>query len=127
MADLYADHNIALPLVRLLRNRHHAVIAARDIGLDHARDDLHLLTAAERGWVLVTHDKADFELLHDAWRRWSQAWQVGRQHAGILVVPHWAPGQMAQEIDAFLQSGPPLANALYRRQSRPDGQWVLRL
>ena len=49
MADLYADHNIALPLVRLLRNRHHMVITARDIGLDHARDDLHLLTAAERG------------------------------------------------------------------------------
>ena len=73
MADAYADHNMSFDIVGLLRHAGHRVVTARDLGLDHADDDVHLLTAAQRGWTLLTSNSKDFRLLHDAWRRWSSA------------------------------------------------------
>ncbi len=127
MADFYADQNISLDLIALLRGRGHTAITARDLGLERARDDEHLLVAAERGRMLLTYNRDDFELLHDAWRRWSRAWQVTAAHAGILIAPHpphRSVAEAAREIDSLLASGYPLANELYRW--RPVGGWVRR-
>ena len=127
MADLYVDQNISFDLIALLRGRGHTAVTARDLGLERARDDEHLLVAAERGRTLLTYNRDDFELLHDAWRRWSTAWQATATHAGILIVPpppHRSVAEAAGEVDSLLASGYPLANELYRW--RPVGGWVRR-
>ncbi len=113
MASFSTDHNVALRVATLLRERGHAAVTARDLGLERAGDDEHLLVCAERGWILVTDNEKDFALLHDAWRRWATAWRASRAHAGILVCPQsWLADRVAQELRDFLAGGYPLHNAL---------------
>lgn len=87
MPGIYSDQNVALEVVDLLRARGHRVVTTRDLGREGATDDAQLLTAVEHGLTLLTHDIADYVLLHDAWRRWSRAWNVAPRHEGILIVP----------------------------------------
>jgi hypothetical protein len=64
---------------------------------------------------VLTHDIDDFELLHDAWVRWSTEWGIERHHAGILILPQeWSSERKAQEVHAFLSTDPDLTNQLYR-------------
>ncbi len=113
MADLYTDHNVALQIAVLLRAAGHDVVTARERNLERAGDDEQLLAAAEVGRLLITHNAKDFILLHDAWRRWSKAWNLAAHHAGILVIPQLPPARAAQEIDDFLRSRPRLQDELY--------------
>jgi hypothetical protein len=124
VAGFYLDHNVAADVARLLRGSNHAVITAHDQGLGAAGDDEHLLLAAQRGWTLVTHNRKDFLLLHDAWRHWASAWGVAEPHAGILIVPQ-PPGashaQIAAALEALISGGPSLTNQLYLW--RPASGW----
>jgi hypothetical protein len=126
MADFYLDHNVADEIAKLLRTRGHEAVAARDLHLERAKDDEQLLTAAQRGWILVTHNQDDFFLLHDAWRRWATAWGVPAAHAGILVLAQAPPTRiprtrLAHALDEIASSGVPLANELY--SWRPASGW----
>lgn len=117
MADFYLDHNVSAEIANVLRETDHTAVTADELGLDDITDDAHLLIAAERREIFVTHNRKDFELLHDAWRRWSRAWGVARSHAGILIVAQldrswWA--RVAAELAAFVESDPMLSNALYK-------------
>src|SRR5215510_6348095 len=109
----------------LLQHHDHMVLTVRDIGLERAGDHEHFLTAAQRGWILVTHNRQDFFLLHDAWRRWLPVFNVSTVHAGILVLPHGLPSQTVQLLEDFLLSGLPLSNELY--VWRPMSGWTHRL
>ncbi len=71
MASIYLDHAVSAHIAARLRYYGHYAVTARELGLDAAKDDEHLLVAAQRSWIFVTHDEGDFTLLHDAWRRWS--------------------------------------------------------
>lgn len=124
MAALHLDHNVARHVGVHLRAMGHDVTSAQREGLSRAGDDEHLLVAAEQDRVIITHNRKDFFLLHDAWRRWSAAWQVRPRHAGILVIPTWPPEEAARELNTFLQRGLPLSNKLYSWQ--PSQGWVLR-
>ena len=127
MAGIYTDNDVPLRVAPLLRARGHDVTTTRDLGRTAARDDDQLLLAAQRGWTLVTHNRRDYELLHDAWRRWFSAFGIVEMHAGILVLPQkpqLSAEQIAQEVDALLTSGAPLANELYRWQRL--GGWLRR-
>jgi len=68
------DHNINQDLADLLRAKGHSVETALGRGLARVGDEALLLHAATHGEILVTHNIKDFELLHDAWRRWTAAW-----------------------------------------------------
>ena len=116
MALLYGDHNVSRPLVLLFRELGHAATNARALGLDRGSDGTHLLFAAERGWILLTHNERDFLMLHDAWLRWSWAWQVAPRHAGILVLPQrsdWKPPRLVSEIETLLAANPVMTNQLF--------------
>ena len=125
MANFYTDHNVALQVAILLRQAGHTAITARDLGLERAGDDEHFLVAAQHSWILVTHNRQHFSLLHDAWRRWFQTFGVLAMHAGILIPPHGLPAQTVGLLHEFLTSGLPLSNELYTW--RPDGGWLRRL
>ena len=121
MAHFYLDENMPLQLVLELQGFGHTAVTADDLGLKRAGDDEQLLVAAGNGWTLVTRDK-DYLLLHDAWLRWSAAWHVQVNHAGILLTPHkWLVPQAALEIHTFIQGGQPLTNYLYQWQ---HGAWI---
>jgi len=122
----YFDQNVAVQVATQLRYYGHHATTARDEGQTGVGDDRHLLMASLRGWTLVTHDRNDFSLLHDAWRRWSVAWQVTPlpQHAGVLVIPQgrWSAAEAARELDSFVRAGHPRTNELYHWQPGPG--WV---
>ena len=125
MANFYTDHDVSLRVAVLLRQVGHTAITARDRGLERAGDDEHLLIAAQRSWILVTHNRQHFFLLHDAWRRWLEVFGVPVIHAGILIPPHGFPGQTVQLLYDLLASGLLLSNELYVWRS--GAGWTRRL
>lgn len=127
MASLYLDHNVSERLLSLLHARGHAVTTTRRLRLTRRRDQVQLMVAAQRGLALVTHNRKDFVLLHDAWLLWSSEWSVSARHAGVLVAPQrsTAPTELvAAEIHALITAGPALANELY--EWRPGAGWSRR-
>ncbi len=118
MASFATDADIPLGLAHLLQASGHDVVTAHQLRLTGASDDVHLLTAAEQGRALITHNEKDFLLLQRAWLRWSVAWgvQPRPQHAGILVLPQIPATQYAwlvQAIERLIASRPSLANELH--------------
>lgn len=114
MADLYIDKD-ALGLAPVLRAAGHRVTTVRELALDTAHDELHLLTASRRNQVLITHNWRDFFMLHRAWQLWTQDWGVTPRHSGILVLEQKTDRAIvASELLALLQSGHPLENNLHR-------------
>jgi len=112
LAALYTEDGVALQLATELIYLGHTATTADAEGLKGAGDEMHLWTAAQRRWILVTHNGADFRLLSRAW----QLWGVQPTHAGILVLaqtPRVLAPQAAQLVHTFLQTGPALANMLY--------------
>ena len=115
MAELYADRNIRRDVRLMLRALGHMVTSTEDLRLDRATDDVQLLTAAERGWILLTNKERDFVLLHDAWHLWSSAWGVAPRHAGIIVPKQeWSAERAAAEVARLLETVALFTNALYQ-------------
>jgi hypothetical protein len=117
----YLDNDVSLQLVDLLQEAGHQVWHTRDLRQTTADDVGQLLTAVERGAVLVTHNYRDFELVHLAWRAFAARWGAVEAHPGILILPQAIETQLLQYLDAFLASGLPLPNACYRY--RPSSGW----
>ena len=116
MALLHLDHNISLHLVPALQAVGHEVSVARDLGLTRMTDDAQLLSAVRASRVLVTHDRGDFTLLHDAWLTWPTAFGLALPpHPGILLLDPAPHGALSGVLDAFLAPTPPaaLANGIF--------------
>jgi predicted nuclease of predicted toxin-antitoxin system len=119
----YLDENIPIQVVPELLRWGHQAVTVRNLRLLRGGDDEHLLLAAQRGWILVTCNRDDFILLQNAWQRWTRAWQVQEQHAGILITPHeWLSPQVAFELHHFMQAGPQIVNRLYDWR---QGTWTI--
>ena len=126
MVQFYLDHNVAAGVAGELSNLGHQAINARQLGLAGATDATQLLTAVQRGAVLVTNNR-DFLALQAAWREWATAWRVTPVpvHHGILLIKQ---GQMggavpaAQYIHAHVVRGPVLPNTLW--QWTVSGTWT---
>jgi hypothetical protein len=132
VADFYLDNDVSIHIAIELRAAGHGALSSRDTGMRAAKDGRQLLAAAQRGWILITHNFGDFDILHDAWLGWSAAWGVIPRHAGILVVPQAtlaerAQGRMGHQevaalILALLATGSPSANEFWRWKR--VGGWV---
>jgi hypothetical protein len=106
-----------------LRILGHGATTTHDIGQERAPDPNQLLTSTRNNWILVTHNRNDFRLLHVAWAVWSQAWNIQAWHAGILLMPHGDPLRTARSLAEFAESHPtPITNQLY--DYRPNAGWV---
>lgn len=115
MAIFYMDENVSSLLDDALRSYGHAVFATYDEGRAGATDGSQLLYAADRGWIVLTHNRADFILLHDAWHLWAHTWHVAPKHAGIIVlepVRHPQYTEIAALIDALYRQHP-IENTLF--------------
>lgn len=136
MTSLYLDSDVSVHVAGFLRAAGHDAVTTEELGLRRATDDQQLLVASQQGRVMVTHNRKDFVLLHDAWRRWAAAWGflTAPAHPGILVLDHRPESELAAAVSAFLAaiSPVPTTTALYwwRHTSGwhvqlSDRQWVL--
>lgn len=118
MARAHLDANIPYPVWLDLRGRGHDVTHSRaSRELYRAPDGKEVLYAAQDERIIVSHNLKDFRLLHDAWRRWSDAWEVDRRHAGMLLsLPSLDFARLAEAIDKQLEHTE--ANQLYELDAR---------
>ncbi|MCC7103946.1 MAG: DUF5615 family PIN-like protein [Chloroflexi bacterium] len=125
MADFYFDSDVSLTVARMLSDAGHDVTTARDLRLQAAADDLHLLTAVQSNRTLVSHNRRDVVLLHDAWLRWPRAFGLALPpHSGVLVLDQTMPAGLFEAIENLLGtvSGQRRANELF--WWRTHGGWL---
>jgi hypothetical protein len=78
---LLDEHLSARHIGKRLEARGHDVATVSESPWNLGLDDDHILTlGADEGRIIVTCDAIDFALLTREW------WELGRQHAGIVVV-----------------------------------------
>lgn len=130
MARFYVDNDIARRVVSHLEVAGHDALAAWDARLDGATDDEQFLFAVQQQRILLTHNERDFLLLHDAWRRWTQVWNLTESHSGILVVPqgmrygiYWDADQISRTVLDLMNQDLPLVGELFRWK---EGRWQRR-
>ncbi len=98
----YLDENFTVAVAKDLRRQGFVATTAEEESTKGASDPYQLIFAADRGWALVTHNRSDFQMLHEAWHLWSHRWGVRQQHAGILVVRVPVTHEVADITDAIV-------------------------
>jgi hypothetical protein len=128
VADFHLDSDVSLLLAPLLRSAGHTVVAARDLGLAAATDDAQFVAAVHPGRILVTHNRRDFTLLHDAWRTWPAAFGLALPpHPGILALDHGPPSPLLGVIDELLVATSPASRLNEMFWWRTHGGWNRRI
>jgi hypothetical protein len=108
LADFQLDEDVSEMLEPLLEGLGHDVFTTRYLRSKRTKDSAQLSLAARFGRIFVTHNGDDYELLHRAWRQWSNEWDVMPRplHAGILVIPQQprlSLQQTAHEVDTLIR------------------------
>lgn len=104
MANFHLDQNVSSQIGVGLESLGHTVVTAYALGMGEADDEEHLLVPAHHRRIVVTYNRKDFILLHHAWLRWQEHWQIEHLHSGILIVPDKRPiFPYVQAIDTLSQ------------------------
>ncbi len=105
---LYLDEDVAAVLAPMLAARGYAATTTLESGRTGASDREQLLLAADRGWTLVTHNRADFARLATEFAA------EGLRHAGLILCTRRQPRELADRISAVLhgRAGGPLADMI---------------
>lgn len=127
MADLYFDAEVRPSFRLLLEERGHDVVTTHEFDQRAAVDAEQLVTATQRGRILVTHNGKDFRTLCQAWPRWRRVWGPDpAEHAGVLAIPQPSllpHPRAARHIDRFLAQRERIWNELWFFDLRV-GDWV---
>jgi hypothetical protein len=118
----YVDNDVSLRLGPLLGQCGHLVTYTLSRGAMRAGDEQQLLTALDLQANLITHNYADFVLLHRAWHLWTARWKITEPHPAIFVLLQGHEWYLSQQIEALLLAGEPSVNRLYRY--RASVGWV---
>ncbi len=97
-ATLYLDEDVAVLIATLLHARGFDVVTTRDENM-LGQDDLAQLSHAisvER--CIVTHNRVDFERLHQDYM------ETGRDHSGIIVASRRSPYETARRLAVLLNA-----------------------
>jgi hypothetical protein len=112
VAWLYADENVPLPLVVVLRDLGHDILTVHEAGQGNKRiaDPAVVAFAHALGRAVLTFNRSDFIRLH----------HQDDAHSGIIVCrQHPDRAQLAARIDAAIRECPNLAGQLIK-VNRPE-------
>lgn len=93
---LYLDEDVSVVVAAISGARGFEVTTTRDSGQLGRSDSDQLAFAARGGYVLLPHNRVDFERLHREWL------EVGRPHAGIIVARRRSPAELAARVGRLL-------------------------
>jgi hypothetical protein len=100
------DEDVSNHLAGPLRANGHDVNTAQQLGhlaLTHVKV---LTRMADLNRILVSHNKRDMLLLHEAWLTWRTRWQATSHFlANILLVPHEPVSDLVRIIEEFAGFG----------------------
>lgn len=77
--ELYLDEDVSVLLSELLRGRGFIAVTTRDAEMLGKSDREQLRYAVESKYILLTHNRVDFERLHEEYRESSEG------HYGIII------------------------------------------
>lgn len=124
MPILYLDEDVKYEIAHLHVAPDRSIRTARDEGRLRASDPFQLIYAAEQGWTVVTCNRADYHLLHDAWLLWSYRWGMAQMYAGILALDQGHPTTvMVDAINRLLNAAPSFVNAMFDWTAQ-NGIWT---
>jgi hypothetical protein len=118
------DEDVSHPVARLLRRIGHVAESATELDRLGLRDVQVLLRATERNQTVVTHNKKDFELLHEAWVTWRRRWMAEAEtakglpvplsrHVGIVIVPHLPNHELVRILSDFASTAEAVDDKLF--------------
>lgn len=90
--ELYLDEDVDVLIARLIRARGFSVTTARDEGLLQQDDRTQLSYAVRNKWVLVTHNRIDFENLA------RQYFESGQNHSGMILAVRRPPHEVVRRL-----------------------------
>lgn len=125
MAKFYLDEDVTRLITTDLRALGHDAASTDELGRKGQTDPKQLWFAATERRILVTCNRRDLVLLHEAWVVWQMPGGGTRPtHEGLLVIPN-AGGALASahadSIHRLLERDTDLRNRLLLLQ--PDGRW----
>lgn len=93
---IYLNENIEYPVKGHLEGAGFSVVHTLDAGNGGKSDDFQLEFSTEKNWVMVTHNRRDFRVIH-------QKWSASKKtHGGIIVIGSVGqPAVIAQRIAKF--------------------------
>jgi predicted nuclease of predicted toxin-antitoxin system len=94
---LYLDEDVDVLVADLLRARGFDVLTTRDAGR-HATDAEQLAFAVAEQRALLTHNRADFEALHQTYL------SSGQHHSGILIAVRHPSYEIVRRLLAILNA-----------------------
>lgn len=96
--ELYADEDVDVLVAGLLRARGFDVLTTRDARNLHATDEEQLAFAVTGQRALLTHNRVDFEALHQ------QRLASGQHHCGILIAVRRPAYEIARRLLRILNA-----------------------
>ena len=91
-SEFYLDEDVSVVVADMLEARGFSVLTTRDAGRLGATDIEQLEYAARHGRAFVTHNRADFEELHNLYIA------EGRENWGIIVLSRQRPGVLVASL-----------------------------
>lgn len=90
--ELYLDEDVDILVADLIRARGFSVLTTRQAGQLHANDSRQLAYAASHNRTLLTHNRADFEALHQTYL------MTGQHHEGIIIAVRHSPYEILRRL-----------------------------
>ncbi len=94
--ELYLDEDVSVLVADLLHGRGFVAITTRDEGQLQNSDAEQLAYAVRQRKTLLTHNRADFEALAQAYR------DGDKKHYGIILVEHHSPYELVRRLMRIL-------------------------
>jgi len=130
--EFYTDEDVSGPLVPELIALGYSVTRTGDVGRHNTPDYMQFAYAVQRGWVLITHNRAHFLELHQIWIHWRPFGLPA--HPGLIVIPQprselwdllqYNYAMAAQLIDRLVHSTESLADQVHQWDSDNDWQTI---
>ncbi len=92
LAEVYLDENVHVIVADILRARGFKAVTARDAAKLGATDAAQLEYAISQQMVVLSHNRADFEMLHARYLAES------RGHWGIIIAIQRSPQQIVANL-----------------------------
>ena len=91
-AKVFLDEDVDLIVADIIRSHGFYAVATQDVDRKKSPDDDQFRYAAENGYVILTHNRGDFERLA------LEYFNENRSHAGIVVSVQRPPKEIARSM-----------------------------
>lgn len=111
----YTDEDLQYDLSGAFRRAGYDAESVKDRRTFGWTDARQLFLAVELGHTMITSNKKDFILLHEALRLWHGRWEVSTplRHHGIIIVPHWDVADIVRLVLDFTENRDSLENECF--------------